>query len=303
MIRKNPSGDLPVIDESAYVDKTAIICGKVIIQANVFVGPYAVIRADEVDADGGMQPIVIGANSNIQDGVVIHSKSGAAVTIGEHSSIAHRSIVHGPCEVGDRVFIGFNSVLFNCRVGDGCVVRHNAVVDGCDLPAGFYVPSTERIGPRTDLASMPRVSVSASEFSGRRGAHQRRPGTRLQVAAERVLNMRSLLIRNARMVNEGQVREGDLLVRHGRIERIAGCLENCGASREIDAAGRYLLPGMIDDQVHFREPGYPQKGSIASESRAAVAGGITSFMDMPNTRPATLSLEALAEKEAPRRRP
>ncbi|HCF2943095.1 TPA: carbonate dehydratase, partial [Pseudomonas aeruginosa] len=95
MIRKNPSGDLPVIDESAYVDKTAIICGKVIIQANVFVGPYAVIRADEVDADGGMQPIVIGANSNIQDGVVIHSKSGAAVTIGEHSSIAHRSIVHG----------------------------------------------------------------------------------------------------------------------------------------------------------------------------------------------------------------
>lgn len=56
-------------------------------------------------------------------------------------------------------------MLFNCRVGDGCVVRHNAVVDGCDLPAGFYVPSTERIGPRTDLASMPRVSVSASEFS------------------------------------------------------------------------------------------------------------------------------------------
>lgn len=110
--------------------------------------------------------------------------------------------------------------------------------------------------------------------------------------------MQSLLIRNARMVNEGQVREGDLLVRHGRIERIAGCLENCGASREIDAAGRYLLPGMIDDQVHFREPGYPQKGSIASESRAAVAGGITSFMDMPNTRPATLSLEALAERSA-----
>jgi acyl-[acyl carrier protein]--UDP-N-acetylglucosamine O-acyltransferase len=106
MIRKNPSGDLPVIAESAYVDKTAIICGKVIIGENVFVGPYAVIRADEVDASGGMDPIVIGANSNIQDGVVIHSKSGAAVTIGEFTSIAHRSIVHGPCTVGDRVFIG-----------------------------------------------------------------------------------------------------------------------------------------------------------------------------------------------------
>lgn len=165
MIRKNPSGHLPVIDESAYIDKTAIICGKVIIKENVFVGPYAVIRADEVDASGDMEPIVIGANSNIQDGVVIHSKSGAAVTIGEYTSIAHRSIVHGPCEVGNRVFIGFNSVLFNCRVGDGCVVRHNAVVDGADLPAGFYVPSTERIGPHTDLAAMPRVSAQATEFS------------------------------------------------------------------------------------------------------------------------------------------
>ena len=165
MIRKNPSGHLPVIDESAYIDKTAIICGKVIIKENVFVGPYAVIRADEVDESGDMEPIVIGANSNIQDGVVIHSKSGAAVTIGEYSSIAHRSIVHGPCEVGNRVFIGFNSVLFNCAVGDGCVVRHNSVVDGRDLPAAFYVPSTTRIGPNTDLSQFPPVSVSASEFS------------------------------------------------------------------------------------------------------------------------------------------
>ena len=165
MIRKNPSGDLPQIAESAYVDRTAIICGKVVIGENVFVGPYAVIRADEVDKDGGMQPISIGANSNIQDGVVIHSKSGAAVNIGENTSIAHRSIVHGPCRVGDRVFIGFNSVLFNCKLGDGCVVRHNSVVDGRDLPQNFYVPSTTRIGPNTDLSLFSPVSVSASEFS------------------------------------------------------------------------------------------------------------------------------------------
>ncbi|MFW9609181.1 MAG: hypothetical protein ACMV0H_03180 [Aquaspirillum sp.] len=165
MIRKNPSGHLPQIDATAFVDPTAIICGKVIICENVFVGPYAVIRADEINADGDMEPIIIGANSNIQDGVVIHSKSGAAVTIGQHTSIAHRSIVHGPCQVGDRVFIGFNSVLFNCVVEEGCIVRHNAVVDGCTLPAGFYVPSTTRIGPKTDLDTIPRVSVEASEFS------------------------------------------------------------------------------------------------------------------------------------------
>lgn len=165
MIRRNPRGDLPQVHESAFVDPTAILCGRVVVQENVFIGPYAVIRADEVDAQGHMDSIVIGAHSNIQDGVVIHSKSGAAVTIGERTSIAHRAIVHGPCTVGSGVFIGFNSVLFNCRVADGCVVRHNAVVDGVDLPPGFYVPSTERIGPRTDLSLIPRVTTQASEFS------------------------------------------------------------------------------------------------------------------------------------------
>jgi carbonic anhydrase/acetyltransferase-like protein (isoleucine patch superfamily) len=165
MIRKNPSGHLPVIHESAYVDKTAIICGKVIIRENVFVGPYAVIRADELNEQGDMEPIIIGANSNIQDGVVIHSKSGALVSVGEHTSIAHRSIVHGPCKVGNGVFIGFNSVLFNCTVGDRAVVRHNSVVDGRDLPSGFYVPSTTRIGASTDLSQFPPVSPKDWEFS------------------------------------------------------------------------------------------------------------------------------------------
>ena len=154
VIRKNPRGDLPVVHDSAFVDPTAILCGRVIVRENVFIGPYAVIRADEVDANGQMEPIVIGAHSNIQDGVVIHSKSGAAVTIGEQTSIAHRAIVHGPCTVGAGVFIGFNSVLFNC-----------AVVDGCDLPPGFYVPSTQRIGPTTDLATVPKVTADTSEFS------------------------------------------------------------------------------------------------------------------------------------------
>lgn len=165
LLRRNPRGDFPLVDESAFVDPTAILCGKVIVLENVFIGPYAVIRADEVDAAGEMEAITIGANSNIQDGVVIHSKSGAAVSIGAHTSIAHRAIVHGWCTVGDRVFIGFNTVLFNCTVGAGCVVRHNSVVDGCDLPPGFYVPSTARIGPQTDLSTIPKVSARASEFS------------------------------------------------------------------------------------------------------------------------------------------
>jgi carbonic anhydrase/acetyltransferase-like protein (isoleucine patch superfamily) len=165
MIRRNPRGDLPQIHPDAFVDPTAIVCGRVVVEENVFIGPYAVIRADEVDSDGNIEPIVIGAHSNIQDGVVIHSKSGAAVMIGQRTSIAHRAIVHGPCVVGDGVFIGFNSVLFNCTIGAGAVVRHNAVVDGCALPAGFYVASTERVGPRTDLGVLPKASQHDSAFS------------------------------------------------------------------------------------------------------------------------------------------
>ncbi|WP_028454088.1 dihydroorotase [Chitinilyticum litopenaei] len=110
--------------------------------------------------------------------------------------------------------------------------------------------------------------------------------------------MTATLIRNARLVNEGRITAADLRIRHGRIERIAPQLAALPGETQFDAAGAWLLPGMIDDQVHFRDPGAPHKGSIASESRAAVAGGITSFMDMPNTQPPTLTLDALAAKKA-----
>ncbi len=109
--------------------------------------------------------------------------------------------------------------------------------------------------------------------------------------------MTRILIRNAHVVNEGISFDADVLVVHGRIEKIATSITGHDVDLEIDAAGQWLLPGMIDDQVHFREPGAPHKASIASESRAAVAGGITSFMDMPNTHPATLSVDALEDKK------
>lgn len=165
MIRKNPQGDIPQIHESSFVDPTAIICGKVVIDENVFVGPYAVIRADETDDSGQMDPILIGSGSNIQDGVIIHSKSGGGVIIGQNTSIAHRSIVHGPCVIGNQVFIGFSSVLFNCTVGDRSVVRHNSVVEGCEIPEEFYIPSTTNVHSNSDLNEIPRVSAKESEFS------------------------------------------------------------------------------------------------------------------------------------------
>ena len=165
MIRRNPSGDLPVIAVSAFVDPTAILCGKVIVEENVFIGPYAVIRADEVDEKGNLEAITIGSDSNIQDGVVIHSKAGAAVKIGKRCSIAHRAIVHGPCEIGDDSFIGFNAVLYNCFVGTGCMIRHNSVIENAHLPSGFHVPSTTWIHSESDLDLIPRVTPDASNFS------------------------------------------------------------------------------------------------------------------------------------------
>lgn len=109
--------------------------------------------------------------------------------------------------------------------------------------------------------------------------------------------MSTILIRNARLINEGLCFDADVLVTHGRIEKIARQISAPHAQVDIDAQGQWLLPGMIDDQVHFREPGAPLKGSIHTESRAAVAGGITSFMDMPNTQPATLTLAHLDDKK------
>lgn len=110
--------------------------------------------------------------------------------------------------------------------------------------------------------------------------------------------MATTLIKEALVVNEGVVREVDVRIKGERIELIADSISATAEDRIIEAKGRWLLPGMIDDQVHFREPGLTYKGRIATESRAAVAGGITSYMEMPNVNPATTSIDALEQKFA-----
>ncbi len=110
--------------------------------------------------------------------------------------------------------------------------------------------------------------------------------------------MNHYLIKNALIVNEGKQIAGDLLIKEGRIEKIGGTIACKEAIVEIDAAGQWLLPGVIDDQVHFREPGLTHKATIYTESKAAVAGGVTSFMEMPNTSPPTFTHTLLEEKYA-----
>ncbi|MCP4410592.1 MAG: dihydroorotase [Gammaproteobacteria bacterium] len=110
--------------------------------------------------------------------------------------------------------------------------------------------------------------------------------------------MKSILITNARIVNEGRSQSLDVYIRNGRIEQLDADLSWRTVDTVIDASGKVLLPGMIDDQVHFRDPGLTHKADFHTESRAALAGGITSFMDMPNTRPQTVTLQALEQKYA-----
>lgn len=107
--------------------------------------------------------------------------------------------------------------------------------------------------------------------------------------------MNSILIKNAQIVNRGKIVAGDVFIKNGKIEKIGGTI-NVKADREIDATGKYVMPGIIDDQVHFREPGLTHKSDLYTEPRSAVAGGVTSYMEMPNTKPPAVTQELLQQK-------
>jgi dihydroorotase len=108
--------------------------------------------------------------------------------------------------------------------------------------------------------------------------------------------MNSYLIKNTEIVNEGKTIQGDVFIKNGRIEKIASQIESMGSITEIDGENQFLLPGVIDDQVHFREPGLTHKANIYSEAKAAIAGGTTSFMEMPNTQPPVFTQALLEDK-------
>lgn len=108
--------------------------------------------------------------------------------------------------------------------------------------------------------------------------------------------MEHIIIKNASIVNEGNIIEGDLLISKDRIEKIGGDISIKARAQEIDGTGLHVLPGVIDDQVHFREPGLTHKANLYTEAKAAVAGGTTSYMEMPNTSPAAITVDLLEQK-------
>lgn len=153
-IRANGNGDVPTVNPSAYIDPSAQIIGNVKIGARVYVGPLAVIRADEVDGDGKVSPIEIGDECNVQDGVIIHALVETGVKIGQRTSLAHGCVVHGPCVIGDGCFVGFRAVVYKTNIGDGSFIGAGAIVQGVDLEAEAFVDAGVVILSSEDAAEL-----------------------------------------------------------------------------------------------------------------------------------------------------
>ena len=165
MISANPSGDFPEIDGGAFVDPTARIIGNVHIAAGCYVGPYAVIRADEAGADGKVAPVCIGQDSNVQDGVIIHAIAGTEVTIGRRCSIAHGAVIHGPCTIGDGSFVGFRAVVYSACLGSEVFVGTSAVVQSVELLQGSLVAPVSAILSKYDVdQSVGEITSSERTF-------------------------------------------------------------------------------------------------------------------------------------------
>jgi len=160
MLKPNPKGDYPIIHETAFVDETAIIVGNVRIGANTFVGPLAVIRADESESC-----VAIGKNSNVQDHVIIHAHAGTSAEIGESVSLAHGCVVHGPCLVARDCFIGFNAVIHTAELGEGVFVGHSSTIATTSIPKGKKIPHASLVDTLEAADELPDTSVKEKKLA------------------------------------------------------------------------------------------------------------------------------------------
>ena len=162
MIRKNSDGKFPSLHKTAYIDPTATIIGNVKIGKNVFVGPGAVVRADETNSS-----ITVKENCNIQDRVIIHALENSSVLIDKNTSLAHGCIIHGPCKIGKNCFVGFGSVIFKSRLADGVVIKHLAVVEGVVISKSCLVTNGMIINSQDKVKQLKSISKPLKEFCQR----------------------------------------------------------------------------------------------------------------------------------------
>lgn len=165
----NPESVFPSIDATAFVGPFAVIIGNVTIKENVFIAPHVTIRADEGS------PFFIGPHTNLQDGVILHGLIGGRITvngkkysiyIGKNVSCAHGSLIHGPCKIGDDVFIGFNAIVFNTVIGEGSYISTGAVVtDGVRIAPNRFVPTGAIIDTQSKADALRAVPSDREQFA------------------------------------------------------------------------------------------------------------------------------------------
>jgi carbonic anhydrase/acetyltransferase-like protein (isoleucine patch superfamily) len=155
----NPSGQFPKVSSKAWIFDTSLIVGDVTIEENVFVGPNAVIRADEPGSS-----IVIRSGCNVQDNVIIHSLSNTEVRIGNSTSLGHGCIVHGPCIIGENCFVGFGAVVFDCNLGEDVLVLHRAVIRGVKILTHKVVPDGAIITNQKAANVLENITPDLAEF-------------------------------------------------------------------------------------------------------------------------------------------
>lgn len=149
----------PCIHKTAYIHPTAVIIGAVRVGRRVFVGPGAVLRADEPGSS-----IAIKDNVNIQDRVVIHALTGSTVFVGESASLSHACIVHGPCKIGKKCFVGFGSVVFRSSLGCGVFIKSLSTVEGVKIPPNRLVPNNTAVNSPFAVSLLEKTTREHKSF-------------------------------------------------------------------------------------------------------------------------------------------
>jgi carbonic anhydrase/acetyltransferase-like protein (isoleucine patch superfamily) len=163
-IRPNPVGDWPKVDPTAFVDPSAQVMGNVIIGPRVYVGPLSVIRADEVDDKGKVHPVIIEEDACVQDGVVIHGRSGTDLRIGPRCNISHGVIVHGPADIKADSFVAIRAVVYDAVLEESVWVGVGAIIMRTRVPANTWIPAGSIIRSDQDTKQFRLIDLKEEKY-------------------------------------------------------------------------------------------------------------------------------------------
>jgi carbonic anhydrase/acetyltransferase-like protein (isoleucine patch superfamily) len=163
-IRPNPVGDWPKVDPTAFVDPSAQVMGNVIIGPRVYVGPLSVIRADEVNDKGKVHPVIIEEDACVQDGVVIHGRSGTDLRIGPRCNISHGVIVHGPADIKADSFVAIRAVVYDAVLEESVWVGVGSIIMRTRVPANTWIPAGSIIRSDQDTKQFRLIDLKEEKY-------------------------------------------------------------------------------------------------------------------------------------------